>query len=53
MTPPWHYDVEDPYGDFRLGVVQGLYVCALFATVNCVVFAFALKKKLFSRDSDS
>lgn len=30
--------------------MTGMYVCAAFATINCVVFAFALKRKLFSRD---
>lgn len=53
FSPPWNYQNPNSHEDFLRGVMTGMYVCAAFATINCVVFAFALKKKLFIRDSDS
>lgn len=49
LMPPWDSQNPTLYEDFGHGVVIGLYICAAFATINCVVFAFALKKKLFQR----
>ena len=46
MTPPWDSQNPTLYEDFGRGVTMGLYICAALATINCVVFAFALKKKL-------
>ena len=43
------YEIQKNHREFFSGEIMGLYLCALFATINCVVFAFALKKKLFQR----